>query len=83
VPLRIKRIIKSWLRPADCIAARGPMYIATQQKDDKKIQALMKQFGKENMAMEDLLCDGCIGGRRVAAFCRKCEILDCVTNIES
>ena len=54
-------------------------YIATQQKDEKKIQELMKQYGKSNMPMEDMLCDGCIGGGRVAVHCRKCEILDCAS----
>ena len=31
------------------------------------------------MPVEDMLCDGCIGGGRVAAHCRKCEILDCAS----
>jgi len=39
----------------------------------------MKQFGKATMAREEVLCDGCNGGGRLAAFCRKCEILDCAS----
>jgi hypothetical protein len=39
----------------------------------------MKQYGKANAPMEDMLCDGCIGGGRVAVHCRKCDILDCAT----
>ncbi len=54
-------------------------YIATQQKDEKKIQELMKLYGKSNMPVEDMLCDGCIAGGRVAVHCRKCEILDCAS----
>lgn len=54
-----------------------PMYLATQQKDEQKIRALMKQYGKADSPMEDMLCDGCIAGGRVASFCRKCDIRDC------
>src|SRR5512142_369452 len=59
--------------PCGMYCGACPLYIATQQKDDKKLQSFMKA----NMTMEDVLCDGCIGGGRVAVHCRKCEILDC------
>ena len=53
-----------------------PMYLATQNKDDERAKALLKQFssGKMNWKMEDLLCDGCIAGGRLATFCRSCQI---------
>jgi len=56
-----------------------PMYLATQTKDDSKIKALQQQFGagKTKLAAEDLLCDGCLGGGRLASFCRACAIRDC------
>jgi hypothetical protein len=40
--------------PCGLYCGACPMYIATQQKDDRHIQALMKQFGKANIAMEDV-----------------------------
>jgi len=65
--------------PCGLYCGACPMYIATQQKDDKKVQAMMKQFGRANMPADDMLCDGCIGGGRLAVFCRKCEILSCAS----
>jgi len=56
-----------------------PMYIATQNDDEQKRQALLKQFssGPMKLKMEDLLCDGCLGNGRVASFCRTCAIRAC------
>ncbi len=56
-----------------------PMYLATKQNSDEKFNALMKQFGAGPSALkkEDLLCDGCLGGGRLASFCRKCAMRDC------
>jgi len=56
-----------------------PMYLATQSNDEKKQQALLKQFssGPMKLTMEDLLCDGCLGNGRVASFCRTCAIRTC------
>ena len=61
--------------PCGMYCGACPLYIATQQKDDKKLQSFMKA----NATMEDVLCDGCLGGGRVAVHCRKCEILDCAS----
>ncbi len=65
--------------PCGLYCGACPMYIATQSKDEEKIKALMKQFGRGNMPMEDILCDGCIGSGRLASFCRKCEIVACAS----
>jgi hypothetical protein len=56
-----------------------PMYIATQTGDEQKQRDLLKQFsaGPMKLKLEDLLCDGCIGGDRVASFCRSCEMRAC------
>ncbi len=56
-----------------------PMYLATQSKDEQKLQALLKQFstGPMKLTMEDILCDGCLGNGRVASFCRRCAIRAC------
>jgi hypothetical protein len=55
------------------------MYIVTQSKDEAKIKALMKQYGKADAPIEDMLCDGCLGGGRLAVHCRKCEYRDCAS----
>lgn len=56
-----------------------PMYTATQSKDEEEIKALLKQFSSGPMTLkkEDILCDGCIGGDRVASFCRDCPMRAC------
>lgn len=52
-----------------------PVYIATQTKDEEKQKALLKQFSSR--PIEDLLCDGCIGGGRLFPSCRTCAIRAC------
>ena len=53
-----------------------PMYLATQENDEQRLESIQKQFGSgmSKMPREDLLCDGCLGGGRLATFCRKCAI---------
>jgi hypothetical protein len=65
--------------PCGLFCGACPMYIATQSKDEKKVKALMQQFSgsNSNLNLADLQCDGCIGGGRVASFCRRCEMRDC------
>jgi hypothetical protein len=65
--------------PCGLYCGACPMYLASQEKDDQKFKALMQQFsaGKMQFKQEDLLCDGCIGGGRVAVFCRKCAMRSC------
>jgi hypothetical protein len=67
--------------PCGLYCGACPMYLASQQKDGQKIEALHKQFSSGNMklAVEDLLCDGCIANGRIASFCRKCGIRDCAS----
>jgi len=58
-----------------------PMYLATQEKDAERLASMQKQFGGalSKMPPEDLLCDGCLGGGRLASFCRKCDMRDSAT----
>jgi len=53
-----------------------PMYLATQENDEQRMASIQKEFGggPKKMSQEDLLCDGCLGGGRLASFCRKCAI---------
>jgi len=55
-----------------------PMYLATQENDRQRLESIQKQFGSglTKLSPEDLLCDGCLGGGRLASFCRKCAIRD-------
>ena len=65
--------------PCGLYCGACPMYLATQENNQQRLDSLMKQFsaGKMQMKLEDLLCDGCIGGGRVATFCRKCAMRSC------
>ena len=53
-----------------------PMYLATQENDEERLAAIFKQLGPglSKISLEDLLCDGCLGGGRLATFCRNCAI---------
>ena len=65
--------------PCGLYCGACPMYLATQENSEKRLDSLMQQFsaGKMQMKREDLLCDGCIGGGRVASFCRRCAMRSC------
>jgi hypothetical protein len=65
--------------PCGLYCGACPMYLASQEKDEQKSKAIMQGFGGGKMPFkqEDLLCDGCIGGGRVAVFCRKCAMRAC------
>lgn len=65
--------------PCGLYCGACPMFLASQEKDDQKIKALMQQFsgGKMQLKQEDLICDGCIANGRIASFCRKCAIRAC------
>jgi hypothetical protein len=65
--------------PCGLYCGACPMYLATQDKDEKKIKELLQRFSSMNqkLTLADLQCDGCIGGGRVASFCLKCGMRDC------
>jgi hypothetical protein len=65
--------------PCGLYCGACPMYLSTQENNDKRMESLIQQFsaGKMQMKREDLLCDGCIAGGRVASFCRRCAIRSC------
>ena len=57
-----------------------PWYLATQENNEERLASIQKQFGGlMKLSREDLLCDGCLGGGRLASFCRKCDIRDSAT----
>ena len=58
-----------------------PMYLATQENSDERMESMRKQYGANalKMSKEDLLCDGCLGGGRLASFCRKCDMRESAT----
>jgi len=60
-----------------------PMYLATQENDPTRLESIKKQarFGSlPNLPWEDLQCDGCLSGGRLASFCRECAIRDSATD---
>ena len=65
--------------PCGLYCGACPMFLATQENDDKRIKAMMQQFGAKEMKFSpaDLQCDGCIGGGRIATFCQKCDMRSC------
>jgi len=71
--------------PCGLYCGACPMYIATQDKDEKKIDAFMKQgpFSNSKLAAADIKCDGCIGGGQVAVFCRMCNMRECAEKKEN
>jgi hypothetical protein len=68
--------------PCGLYCGACPMYLASQDHDEKKMDELVKQFSGRGskMAVADLQCDGCIGGGRVASFCRACAMRTCAEN---
>jgi hypothetical protein len=65
--------------PCGLYCGACPMYLATQENDEKRLSSLFSS-GTMKFSREDLLCDGCIGGGRVATFCLKCAIRDCASD---
>jgi len=65
--------------PCGLYCGACPMYLATKEKDEQKTKELLQRFSGPNskFALEDLQCDGCIGGGRLASFCRKCNMRAC------
>jgi len=59
------------------------MYLATKEDNyEGRRASIQKQFGGFDIKLskEDLLCDGCLSGGRLASFCRKCGMRDCATD---
>jgi hypothetical protein len=65
--------------PCGLYCGACPMYLATQENSQVRLNAFAQQFsaGKMQLKLEDVLCDGCIGGGRVASFCRACAMRSC------
>jgi hypothetical protein len=68
--------------PCGLYCGACPMFLASQENDEQRIQAILKQFSGRGpkLAAADLQCDGCIGGGRVASFCRACAMRACAEN---
>jgi hypothetical protein len=67
------------IAPCALYCGACPMYLATQEKDEQKTKSILQQFGARDakLTLADLQCDGCIGGGRIATFCRKCAMRAC------
>lgn len=64
----------------DC--AQCESYKATQANDQAAIAVLVEKWRKEydspGISAENILCDGCLGGKRTLGYCRECKIRACV-----
>ena len=58
------------------------IYLATQENTEQRIASIQKQFGSVpiKLSREDMLCDGCLSGGRLASFCRNCATRECATD---
>jgi hypothetical protein len=65
--------------PCGLYCGACPMFLATQEKDEQKVQVLLQQFSirGSKTVPQNMQCDGCIGGGRVASFCRNCQMRSC------
>jgi hypothetical protein len=68
--------------PCGLYCGACPMYLASQEKDEQKVQVLLQQFSirGSKTVPTNFQCDGCIGGGRVASFCRRCAMRECAEN---
>jgi hypothetical protein len=65
--------------PCGLYCGACPMYLATTQNSDEKLKAMLQQFGagRSNVNREDFVCEGCLGGGKLASFCRRCNLREC------
>jgi hypothetical protein len=68
--------------PCGLYCGACPMYLATQENSQQRLNAFAQQFSarKVQLKLEEVLCDGCIGGGRVASFCRGCAMRSCAAS---
>jgi hypothetical protein len=55
------------------------MYRAVQDNNQQKCEALLKQFNSRggNFTLDDITCDGCLGGGKLTPWCRECGMRNC------
>jgi hypothetical protein len=61
----------------DCLNC--PAYKATRgvAKEQERVAARWSKANGKKMTAADILCDGCLGGGRLVAFCAGCAIRTC------
>lgn len=56
-------------------------YLATQANDQVVLERVVARwkvdYGAVNATTENILCDGCMAGNRVAGYCLECKIRAC------
>jgi len=59
--------------------SKCPAYLATQEKNDEKLETLAKEWSFESIQFtaKDLKCDGCFSSERIFSWCEMCEIRKC------
>jgi len=66
--------------PCGLYCGACPRYIATQNKDEQKLNILLQQISSQytKLTPADLQCDGCISNGRLAITANRCTIRECV-----
>jgi hypothetical protein len=63
----------------DC--AKCEAYLATQANDQAALERVAEKwrvdFNSADISAENILCDGCMAGGRVAGYCQICNIRAC------
>jgi hypothetical protein len=62
------------------VCSTCPLFVATRANDEKearRVAALLKREYGIDAAAGDIQCDGCVGGGRLYVNCARCEIRPC------
>ena len=61
----------------DCVEC--PAYIGTQRQDEALLTKTANRWStkKHKLYPEDIRCDGCLTGQRLACFCAECQVRIC------
>ncbi len=62
------------------VCSTCPLFVATKTGDEKearRVVVLLKQEYGIDAAVDDIRCDGCVGGGRLYVNCARCEIRAC------
>jgi hypothetical protein len=61
------------------VCTECPAYKATQNDDRALLEQTARRWStpEHQVRPEDILCDGCLGGKRVTTFCAMCPVRAC------
>lgn len=75
---------ENMMAPCGLNCARCDIFVATQADSDilrSQVANKWSAMFHYNFGIEDINCDGCLGGGRMAIYCRSmCEVKPCATS---